>query len=207
MRLFLVDDHPIVRTGLTALFAGEEDVEIAGEADNGDDAVRLIALRAPDVVLMDLRLGGDPDGVETTRRVRALPDPPKVLVLTTYETDTDIIRAIDAGASGYLLKDSPPERLFEAVRAAARGETVLSPHVAARLMRRVRDPLPTLTRREMEILALLAEGLGNKDMAKRLFVTEATVKTHLQRIYTKLGVDTRTAAVRAAVEQDLIRLD
>lgn len=207
MRLFLVDDHPIVRTGLTALFAGEEDVEIAGEADNGDDAVRLIALRAPDVVLMDLRLGGDPDGVETTRRVRALPDPPKVLVLTTYETDTDIIRAIDAGASGYLLKDSPPERLFEAVRAAARGETVLSPHVAARLMRRVRDPLPTLTRREMEILALLAEGLGNKDMAKRLFITEATVKTHLQRIYTKLGVDTRTAAVRAAVEQDLIRLD
>ena len=207
MRLFLVDDHPIVRTGLTALFAGEEDVEIAGEADNGDDAVRLIALRAPDVVLMDLRLGGDPDGVETTRLVRALPDPPKVLVLTTYETDTDIIRAIDAGASGYLLKDSPPERLFEAVRAAARGETVLSPHVAARLMRRVRDPLPTLIRREMEILALLAEGLGNKDMAKRLFVSEATVKTHLQRIYTKLGVDTRTAAVRAAVEQDLIRLD
>ncbi|MFW5418851.1 response regulator transcription factor [Nocardiopsis sp. CNT-189] len=207
MKLFLVDDHPIVRSGLTALFADEEDIEIAGEAANGADAVRLIALRRPDVVLMDLRLTGDMDGVQTTRRVRALPDPPRVLVLTTYESDTDIIRAIDAGASGYLLKDSPPERLFDAVREVGRGETVLSPPVAARLMHRVRDPLPALTPRELEIVRLLAEGSGNKEIAKRLFVTEATVKTHLRRIYTKLDVDTRTAAVRAAVDRSLIRLD
>ncbi|WP_017596191.1 response regulator [Nocardiopsis potens] len=207
MKLFLVDDHPIVRSGLTALFADEEDIEIVGEAANGADAVRLIALRRPDVVLMDLRLTGDMDGVGTTRRVRALPGPPRVLVLTTYESDTDIIRAIDAGASGYLLKDSPPERLFDAVREVGRGETVLSPPVAARLMHRVRDPLPALTPRELEIVRLLAEGAGNKEIAKRLFVTEATVKTHLRRIYTKLDVDTRTAAVRAAVDRSLIRLD
>ncbi|GAA1071391.1 response regulator [Nocardiopsis composta] len=207
MKLFLVDDHPIVRSGLAALFADEEDVEIVGEASNGADAVRLIALRRPDVVLMDLRLNGDMDGVQTTRRVRALPDPPRVLVLTTYESDTDIIRAVDAGASGYLLKDSPPERLFDAVRGVGRGETVLSPPVAARLMHRVRDPLPALTPRELEIVRLLAEGAGNKEIAKRIFVTEATVKTHLRRIYTKLDVDTRTAAVRAAVDRSLIRLD
>jgi len=207
VKLFLVDDHPIVRSGLAALFADEEDVEIVGEASNGADAVRLIALRRPDVVLMDLRLNGDMDGVQTTRRVRALPDPPRVLVLTTYESDTDIIRAVDAGASGYLLKDSPPERLFDAVRGVGRGETVLSPPVAARLMHRVRDPLPALTPRELEIVRLLAEGAGNKEIAKRIFVTEATAKTHLRRIYTKLDVDTRTAAVRAAVDRSLIRLD
>ncbi|MFE3460003.1 response regulator [Nocardiopsis aegyptia] len=207
MNLFLVDDHPIVRAGLAALFEGEEDIEVVGEAANGSDALRLIGLREPDVVLMDLRLEGDLDGVAVTGRVLALPRPPRVLVLTTYETDADIMRALDAGASGYLLKDSPPERLFDAVRAAARGETVLSPHVAERLVRRVRDPLPSVTPRETEILRLLARGAGNREIARTLFVTEATVKTHLQRIYAKLGVETRTAAVRAAVDRSLIRWD
>lgn len=207
MKLFLVDDHPIVRAGLIALFEGEEDIEVAGEAADGTDALRLIGLREPDVVLMDLRLAGGTDGVEVTERVLRLPRPPRVLVLTTYETDGDIMRALDAGASGYLLKDSPPDRLFEAVRAAARGETVLSPHVAARLVRRVRDPLPGVTPRETEILRLLARGAGNREIAEGLFITEATVKTHLQRIYAKLGVETRTAAVRVAVDRSLIRLD
>ncbi|MFE1080700.1 response regulator [Nocardiopsis alba] len=207
MKLFLVDDHPIVRAGLIALFEGEEDIEVVGEAADGTDALRLIGLREPDVVLMDLRLAGATDGVEVTERVLRLPRPPRVLVLTTYETDGDIMRALDAGASGYLLKDSPPDRLFEAVRAAARGETVLSPHVAARLVRRVRDPLPGVTPRETEILRLLARGAGNREIAEGLFITEATVKTHLQRIYAKLGVETRTAAVRVAVDRSLIRLD
>ncbi|MFE9642234.1 response regulator [Nocardiopsis alba] len=207
MKLFLVDDHPIVRAGLIALFEGEEDIEVAGEAADGTDALRLIGLREPDVVLMDLRLAEGTDGVEVTERVLRLPRPPRVLVLTTYETDGDIMRALDAGASGYLLKDSPPDRLFEAVRAAARGETVLSPHVAARLVRRVRDPLPGVTPRETEILRLLARGAGNREIAEGLFITEATVKTHLQRIYAKLGVETRTAAVRVAVDRSLIRLD
>ncbi|MET9780446.1 response regulator [Nocardiopsis alba] len=207
MKLFLVDDHPIVRAGLIALFEGEEDIEVVGEAADGTDALRLIGLREPDVVLMDLRLAGGTDGVEVTERVLRLPRPPRVLVLTTYETDGDIMRALDAGASGYLLKDSPPDRLFEAVRAAARGETVLSPHVAARLVRRVRDPLPGVTPRETEILRLLARGAGNREIAEGLFITEATVKTHLQRIYAKLGVETRTAAVRVAVDRSLIRLD
>ncbi|MEC3892697.1 response regulator transcription factor [Nocardiopsis alba] len=207
MKLFLVDDHPIVRAGLIALFEGEEDIEVVGEAADGTDALRLIGLREPDVVLMDLRLAGGTDGVEVTERVLRLPRPPRVLVLTTYETDGDIMRALDAGASGYLLKDSPPDRLFEAVRTAARGETVLSPHVAARLVRRVRDPLPGVTPRETEILRLLARGAGNREIAEGLFITEATVKTHLQRIYAKLGVETRTAAVRVAVDRSLIRLD
>ncbi|MFC9937130.1 response regulator [Nocardiopsis alba] len=207
MKLFLVDDHPIVRAGLIALFEGEEEIEVVGEAADGTDALRLIGLREPDVVLMDLRLAGATDGVEVTERVLRLPRPPRVLVLTTYETDGDIMRALDAGASGYLLKDSPPDRLFEAVRAAARGETVLSPHVAARLVRRVRDPLPGVTPRETEILRLLARGAGNREIAEGLFITEATVKTHLQRIYAKLGVETRTAAVRVAVDRSLIRLD
>ncbi|WP_433251004.1 response regulator [Streptosporangium sp. CA-135522] len=206
MRLFLVDDHPVVRAGLVALLGGEPDMEIVGEAVGGEEAVRGIASREPDVVLMDLQLGDGIDGVEATRRVRALPAPPQVLVLTTYETDADIVRAIDAGATGYLLKACPPEELFQGIRAAAKGETVLSPRVATRMMRRMRDPGPALSAREVEILELLASGAGNREIARRLFITEATVKTHLVHVYGKLGVDTRTAAVTAAVERGLIRL-
>ncbi|MER5424946.1 response regulator transcription factor [Streptosporangium roseum] len=206
MRLFLVDDHPVVRAGLVALLGGEHDMEVVGEAADGEDALRGIASREPDVVLMDLQLGDGIDGVEATRRVRELPSPPQVLVLTTYETDADIVRAIDAGATGYLLKACPPEELFQGIRAAARGEAVLSPRVATRMMRRMRDPGPALSAREVEILELLASGAGNREIARRLFITEATVKTHLVHIYGKLGVDTRTAAVTAAVERRLIRL-
>ncbi|MEV4065670.1 response regulator transcription factor [Nonomuraea dietziae] len=206
MKLFLVDDHPVVRAGIAALVGGEPDMEIVGEAATSHDAVRGIALREPDVVLMDLQLGEGPDGVETTRLVRALPHAPQVLVLTTYETDADIVRAIDAGATGYVLKACPPDELFQAIKAAARGETVLSPKVATRMMRRMRDPGPALTPREIEILELLAKGAGNKEIARALFITEATVKTHLVHVYGKLGVDTRTAAVTVAVERGLIRL-
>ncbi|GAA4094622.1 response regulator [Nonomuraea soli] len=206
MKLFLVDDHPVVRAGIKALLDGEPDMEIVGEAANADDALRLVALREPDVVLMDLQLGDGPDGVEATRRIRELPRKPQILVLTTYETDADIVRAIDAGATGYLLKASPPDELFSAIRAAARGESVLSPKVAAKMMRRMRDPGPALTAREIEILELLSKGAGNKEIARALFITEATVKTHLNHVYGKLGVETRTAAVTAAVERGLIRL-
>jgi DNA-binding NarL/FixJ family response regulator len=206
MRLFLVDDHPVVRAGIAALVGGESDMEIVGEAENAEDALRLITLREPDVVLMDLRLGDGPDGVEATRKVRALPTAPQVLVLTTYETDSDIVRAIDAGATGYVLKACPPDELFQAIRAAARGETALSPRVATRMMRRMRDPGPALTAREIEILELLSRGAGNKEIARSLFITEATVKTHLNHVYGKLGVDTRTAAVSKAVELGYIRL-
>ncbi|MEV4891971.1 response regulator [Nonomuraea sp. NPDC059023] len=206
MKLFLVDDHPVVRAGIAALVGGEADMEIVGEAENADDALRLIALRRPDVVLMDLQLGDGPDGVAATRKVRALDDAPQVLVLTTYETDADIVRAIDAGATGYVLKACPPDELFQAIRAAARGETALSPRVATRMMRRMRDPGPALTTREIEILELLARGAGNKEIAKALFITEATVKTHLNHVYGKLGVDTRTGAVSKAVELGHIRL-
>ncbi|MFI6320945.1 response regulator [Nonomuraea sp. NPDC050556] len=205
MKLFLVDDHPVVRAGIAALISGEDDMEIVGEAENAEDAVRGIALREPDVVLMDLQLGDGPDGVETTKKVRALPVAPQVLVLTTYETDADIVRAIDAGATGYVLKACPPDELFQAIRAAARGESALSPKVAARMMRRMRDPGPALTAREIEILELLAKGAGNREIAKALFITEATVKTHLNHVYGKLGVDTRTAAVSTAVERGYIR--
>ncbi|GAA4928333.1 DNA-binding NarL/FixJ family response regulator [Nonomuraea thailandensis] len=206
MRLFLVDDHPVVRAGLVALLGGEDDIEVVGEASGADEALSGIAERRPDVVLMDLQLGDGVDGVEATRRIRALPSPPQVLVLTTYETDADVMRAVAAGATGYLLKVCPPEELFQGVRAAARGESVLSAKVAARMMRRLRDPGPALSVREVEILELLASGAGNREIARRLFITEATVKTHLVHIYGKLGVDTRTAAVTAAVERRLIRL-
>lgn len=206
MRLFLVDDHPVVRAGLTALLGGEADFEIVGEAADGAGAVDGIARREPDVVLMDLQLGDGMDGVEVTRRVRGLPRPPQVLVLTTYDTDADIVRAVDAGAIGYVLKACPPEELFRAIRAAAEGQTALSPQVATRMMRRLRDPGPALTAREIEILELLARGAGNREIARRLFITEATVKTHLVHVYDKLGVETRTAAVTAAVERRLIRL-
>ncbi|MGW3347263.1 response regulator [Nonomuraea rubra] len=206
MRLFLVDDHPVVRAGLVALLGGEDDIEILGEASGAEEALSGIAARRPDVVLMDLQLGDGADGVEATRRIRALPSPPQVLVLTTYETDADVMRAVAAGATGYLLKVCPPEELFQGIRAAARGESVLSAKVAARMMRRLRDPGPALSVREVEILELLASGAGNREIARRLFITEATVKTHLVHIYGKLGVDTRTAAVTAAVERRLIRL-
>ncbi|GAA2276904.1 response regulator transcription factor [Nonomuraea roseoviolacea subsp. roseoviolacea] len=206
MRVFLVDDHPVVRAGLVALLGAEPDMEVVGEAGGVVEALSGIAACEPDVVLMDLQLGDGIDGVEAIRRIGELSSPPRVLVLTTYESDADVMRAVDAGATGYLLKVCPPEELFQGIRAAAGGRTVLSAEVASRMMRRLRAPAPALSVREVELLELLASGAGNREIARRLFITEATVKTHLVHIYGKLGVDTRTAAVTAAVERRLIRL-
>ncbi|OPC84425.1 DNA-binding response regulator [Embleya scabrispora] len=206
IRLVVCDDHAVVRAGLLALFAGEDGIEVIGEAAGGEEAVRLAAALRPDVVLMDLQLVGGIDGVEATGRLLALPEPPHVLVLTMYDTDADVSRAIEAGAAGYLLKAGSPEDLFRAVRDAAAGRTVLAPEVAARLFSRMRRPDGALTVREVEILQLLARGVGNAEIARRLFISQATVKTHLGHIYAKLGVDTRTAAVSVATERRLIRL-
>ncbi|HZX06760.1 response regulator transcription factor [Kribbella sp.] len=202
IRVALVDDHPVVRFGVRSLVDGQDDLTVVGEAADAHSAEQLVAAVHPDVVLMDLNLGPGPGGAEATARLRALPEPPYVLILTTYDTEADIMGAIDAGASGYLLKDAPPEDLFRAIRGTARGETVLAPVVAARLVRRTG---PTLTEREVEILGLLATGKSNREMAKRLYVSEATVKSHLQHIYTKLEVETRVAAVARAIEQRIIR--
>ncbi|MDE9364856.1 response regulator transcription factor [Luteipulveratus sp. YIM 133132] len=203
-RVLLVDDHPVVRAGLRALLEASG-VEVVAEADRGEAAVEAVRGLPVDVVLMDLQLGSGMDGVAATERVLALPGPPRVLILTTYDTDADILRAVEAGASGYLLKDAPPEELVDAVRRAAAGETVLAPVVAQRLVSRLRSPVRTLSPRELDVLRLLAAGSTNRAIAKQLFVTEATVKSHLVHIYAKLGVDSRTAAVTAAREAGLLR--
>ncbi|TDX03525.1 response regulator transcription factor [Kribbella sp. VKM Ac-2566] len=202
IRVALVDDHPVVRAGVRALLEGQDDLTVVGEASDAHSAQQLVAALHPDVVLMDLNLGPGAGGAEVTARLRALAEPLYVLVLTTYDTEADIMSAIDAGASGYLLKDAPPEDLFRAIRGTARGETVLAPAVAARLVRRSG---PTLTEREVEILGLLATGRSNRDLAKKLYVSEATIKSHLAHIYSKLEVDTRAAAVARAIEQRIIR--
>lgn len=205
VRLLVCDDHIVVRAGLLALLGSAPDIEVVGEAGTGEEAIALAAKLAPDVVLMDLQLGEGMDGVEATRRITSVAAPaPHVLVLTTYDTDADITRAIEAGATGYLLKAERPEELFAAIHAAAQGRTTLSPPVASRVMARMRKPLPTLTDRELDILAQLSQGLGNREIARALFISEATVKTHLGRIYDKLGVDTRAGAVSVAKEQRLL---
>lgn len=197
-RVLVVDDHPVVRDGLRAILATQPDLEVVGEAADGDEAVAAASRLRPDVVLMDLRMPGL-DGAGATARITVeLPDT-NVLVLTTYDTDADILRAVEAGATGYLLKDTPREELFAAVRAAARGETVLAPSVAARLVRRVRGAEPTtLSKREIEVLRLVADGATNAEAARTLSIGEATIKTHLVHAFTKLGVDDRTAAVTVA---------
>ncbi|MEU0372588.1 response regulator transcription factor [Streptomyces sp. NPDC006283] len=203
VRILLCDDHAVVRAGLLALLGSEADIEVVGEAGSGEEAVAMAAKLKPDVVLMDLQLGAGIDGVEATSRI-ASPDV-HVLVLTTYDTDADITRAIGAGATGYLLKAERPEELFAAIRAAAQGRTALSAPVAGRVMDRMRGAAgPTLTDRERDILGQLARGLGNREIARALFISEATVKTHLGRIYAKLGVDTRAGAVAVAKEQRLL---
>ncbi|WNI30178.1 response regulator transcription factor [Streptomyces sp. ITFR-6] len=204
VRILLCDDHAVVRAGLLALLGSEPDIEVVGEAGSGEEAVALATRLTPDVVLMDLQLGEGIDGVEATRRIVSATDDAHVLVLTTYDTDADITRAIEAGATGYLLKAERPEELFAAIRSAAQGRTTLSPPVASRVMARMRKPLPTLTDRERDILGQLSRGLGNRDIARALFISEATVKTHLGRIYDKLGVDTRAGAVAVAKEQRLL---
>ncbi|WP_415949764.1 response regulator [Streptomyces sp. KLOTTS4A1] len=202
IRVLLCDDHVVVRAGLLALLDSAPGIEVVGEAGSGEEAVALSQKLRPEVVLMDLQLGAGIDGVEATRQIA--PTGVHVLVLTTYDTDADITRAIGAGATGYLLKAERPEELFAAIHAAAQGRTTLSPPVASRVMARMRSPQPTLTERELEILEQLAQGLGNRDIARALFISEATVKTHLGRIYDKLGVDTRAGAVAVAKEQRLL---
>ncbi len=203
-RVLVTDDHPVVRAGLRALLEASG-LDISGEAASGEQAVEFVAHTPVDVVLMDLQLGSGIDGVEATRRVLACPDPPAVLILTTYDTDADILRAVEAGAAGYLLKDAPPEALVDAVHRAAAGETVLAPVVAERLVTRMRSPAPALSGRELEVLTQVAGGASNRQIAKSLVVSEATVKSHLVHIFTKLGVDSRTAAVAAARDAGMLR--
>ena len=207
LRLLVVDDHPVVRTGLVAMLAEHDDFDVVGEACDGDEAVAQADRLRPDVVLMDLRMPGT-DGATATAALRARPDPPAVLVLTTYDTDADIVRAVEAGATGYLLKDAPREVLADAVRRAARGETVFAPPVVAALTARLRGPVgPQLTGREVQVLQQVARGLSNADVGRALHIGEATVKTHLLRAFDKLGVADRTAAVTAAYRAGLVDLD
>jgi DNA-binding NarL/FixJ family response regulator len=204
VRVIIVDDHPVVRTGLRGMLSAEPDIEVVDEAASGEQALALVERHRPDVVLMDLRMPGV-DGVTATGRITGTYDGVRVLVVTTYDTDTDILRAVEAGATGYLLKDTPRTELAAAVRAAARGETVLAPPVAAKLVTRMRSPVnDQLTRREVEVLALVAQGMTNAEVGKRLYIGEATVKTHLLRLFAKLGVDDRTAAVTAAMQRGIL---
>lgn len=206
IRILIVDDHPVVRSGLRAVIDSQPDLAVVGEAATGEQAVGRAVLDLPDVVLMDLQMPGI-GGAAATRRLTELDASPRVIILTTYDTDADILSGLEAGAVGYLLKDAPPEELFDAIRSAAAGETVLASTVASRLVDRVRQPpRDALSTRELEVLDAVAEGLGNRAIARRLHISEATVKTHLVHIFAKLDVDTRTAAVAAAVDRGLIRL-
>ncbi|MFB6837653.1 response regulator [Streptomyces sp. NPDC056361] len=205
IRLLLADDHPVVRAGLRAVLDTEPDFAVVAEAATAERAVELAAAGGVDVVLMDLQFGSGMHGSEATAAITAAPDGPKVLVLTTYDTDADILAAVEAGASGYLLKDAPPEELAAAVRTAAAGQSALAPAVAHRLMDRMRTPAEALTKRELEVLQLVGEGLSNQQISKALFLSQATVKSHLVHIFAKLGVDSRTAAVATATARRLIR--
>ncbi|MFJ9786279.1 response regulator [Amycolatopsis sp. NPDC101161] len=201
--VLIADDHPVVRDGLRGIFTGRG-FEVVGEAANGAEAVAMAERLRPDVVLMDLRMPGT-DGVAAITELARLGNPARVLVLTTYDTDSDVLPAVEAGATGYLLKDAPREDLFRAVEAAARGEAVLSPAVASRLLGRMREPArEPLSQRELEVLTLVARGSTNKEAAKKLFISEATVKTHLIHVYAKLGVNDRAAAVAVAFERGLL---
>jgi DNA-binding NarL/FixJ family response regulator len=201
IRVLIVDDHPVVREGVRAMLSAEADIEVTGQAASGEEAVRFAREKPCDVVLMDLRMPGT-DGVAATVRILAADPSARVVVLTTYETDADILRAVEAGAAGYLLKDAPPADVANAIRAAARGETVLAPSVAARLVSHVRRPQrEPLSAREVEVLRLVARGLTNAEIGRRLYISEATVKTHLLRLFGKLGVSDRTAAVTTAIER------
>jgi len=244
IRLLIVDDHPVVRDGLSGMFAASPEFEVVGQAGDGAEAVRLAALLGPDVILMDLRMPGM-DGVAAITELGRQGSAARVLVLTTYDTDSYVLPAIEAGATGYLLKDAPRDDLLRAVRAAARGDAVLAPSVAARLMSRIREPIAAagddgtgddrgpgggrgpggrlgfggrsaggvgpgaalaepLSQRELEILELVAAGTTNREAAARLFISEATVKTHLLHIYAKLGVTDRAAAVAEAFNRGLL---
>jgi len=203
-RILLVDDHPIVRAGVRSLFDRRDDAEVVGEAASGEEAVVLARHLRPDVVLCDLRLGAGMDGVQTTAALRALDPAPAVLILTTFDRDAQILGAIEAGAAGYLLKDIDPEDIVRAVRQAASGGQALTPELTARVGRALRAPRVQLTGRELDVLRLLDTGASNREIAKALFVTEATVKTHLVHVFEKLGADSRAKAVAIARESGLL---
>jgi len=203
VRVVVVDDHPVVRAGIVGLLAGEDDLEVVAEGSDGAEVLGLVEAHHPDVVLMDLRMPRV-DGATATGQLLAVHPDVRVVVLTTYESDADILRAVEAGATGYLLKDTPRQDLVEAVRAAARGETVLAPSVAQRLVAQVRGDDQRLTSRELEVLAAVARGGSNAQIGAELFISEATVKTHLLRVFTKLGVDDRTRAVTVAIQRGIL---
>jgi DNA-binding NarL/FixJ family response regulator len=205
IRLLIVDDHPVVRDGLSGMFAGEDGFEVLGQASDGAEALARAEALRPDVILMDLRMPRV-DGVTAISRLAERGVTSRVLVLTTYDTDRDVLPAIEAGATGYLLKDAPRAELLRAVRAAARGEAVLSPSVATRVLGQVRSPAQEpLSQRELEVLELVARGSTNREAAAKLFISEATVKTHLLHVYAKLGVSDRAAAVGEAYDRGLLR--
>lgn len=204
VRVVVVEDHPVTRMGVVALLGQDERIEVVGEAGAGEDALGVVAREHPDVVVTDLRLGDGLDGVGVTSAVRGTRPAPAVLVLTTYDTDRDIVRAVEAGAAGYLLKDADPARITDAVIRAAAGETVLSPDLAQRVVARISRPQADLSPREVEILNAVARGLSNREIARALVISEATVKTHLVHVFTKLDVDSRTAAVARAREEGVI---
>ena len=206
IKILMADDHPVVRAGIRGMLETQPEFEVIAEAENGREAFEQIAKLKPDVVLMDLRMP-EMDGVEAIGKIKEKYPNINILVLTTYDTDADIVRAVEAGATGYLLKDAPREELFRAVRGTAKGETVLAPVVAARLMGKVRDHgEQALSAREIDVLMLVARGASNQDVAEKLHVSTATVKSHLIQIYQKLGVSDRTAAVTTAIERGIIRL-
>ncbi|MBZ8176696.1 response regulator [Corynebacterium poyangense] len=211
IRVLLADDHEIVRLGLRAVLEGADDIEVVGEVATADAAISAALAGGIDVILMDLRFGAGAEGTRVTTGAQAthairssMKNPPKVLVVTNYDTDADILGAIEAGAVGYLLKDAPPTELLSAVRSAAEGDSALSPSVADRLMTRGRTPRTSLTPRELEVLQLVASGSSNRDIGHVLLLSEATVKSHLVHIYDKLGVRSRTSAVAAAREQGML---
>jgi DNA-binding NarL/FixJ family response regulator len=207
IRILIVDDHPVVRDGLRIMLESQPDFQVLGEAADGAAALKLVEAQQPDLILMDLRMPVM-DGVAATRLIKSRQPGIQVLVLTTYDSDADILPAIEAGATGYLLKDAAREDLYHAIRAAARGETVLAPLVASRLVGRIRLPVDEkLSSRELEVLGLVANGLSNFEIADRLHLSQATVKSHLIHIFGKLGVSDRTAAVTAALQRGLIRLE
>ncbi|GAA1904865.1 response regulator [Streptantibioticus ferralitis] len=203
IRVLLADDHPVVREGLCAMLESAEGITVVGQAGSGEEAVALAARLMPDIVLLDLRMGGM-DGVDATGHILRESPRSKVVIVTTYESDADILRAVEAGAAGYLLKGSSRMDLINAVQAAARGETVLTPSLATKLFRARAVDVPPLSDREVEVLRLVSQGLTNAEIGRKLFIGEATVKTHLLRAYRKLDVSDRTAAVITALERGLL---
>lgn len=214
VRVVIADDQALVRGGFRMILDARDDVEVVGEAGDGDEAVALVARLAPDVVLMDVRMPGG-GGIEATRRIVASGSPARVVIVTTYDLDEYVFSALRAGASGFMLKDVRPAELVEAVRVVARGDALLAPSVTRRLLDRFAPALPDagspapdlgdLTEREVEVLGLVAEALSNAEIAARLHLTEATVKTHVSSVLRKLGLRDRVQAVVVAYEVGLAR--